>query len=31
VLIARPPALTAAFAKLEAEVGEFGARLARSN
>jgi hypothetical protein len=31
VLIARPHALTATFAKIEAEVGEFGARLARSN
>jgi hypothetical protein len=31
VLIARPQALTAAFEKIEAEVGEFGARLFRSN
>jgi len=31
VLIARPPALTADFSKIEAEVGEFGARLAQSN
>jgi ribonuclease P protein component len=30
VLIARPPALTADFSKLESEIGEFGARLARS-
>lgn len=30
VLIARPPALTAAFTQIEAEVGEFGVRLARS-
>lgn len=29
VLIARPSALTAAFSEIEAEVGEFGARLAR--
>jgi ribonuclease P protein component len=31
VLIARPPALRATFAEIAAEVGEFGARLARSN
>jgi ribonuclease P protein component len=31
VLIARPPALTADFAQIAAEVGEFGARLSRSN
>ena len=31
VLIARPPALTADFAQIEAEVGEFGARLGGSN
>jgi ribonuclease P protein component len=31
VLIARPSALTADFSRIEAEVGEFGARLARSN
>ena len=31
VLIARPPALTADFAQIEAEIGEFGKRLARSN
>jgi ribonuclease P protein component len=30
VLIARPPALTAAFSQIEAEIGEFGARIARS-
>jgi ribonuclease P protein component len=30
VLIARPSALTAAFSQIETEVGEFGARLARS-
>jgi ribonuclease P protein component len=31
VLIARPSALTAAFSQIESEVGEFGARLARSS
>jgi len=31
VLIARPPALTADFAQIEAEVGEFAARLGGSN
>jgi RNase P protein component len=31
VLIARPPALTAPFSQIEAEVGEFGDRLDRSN
>jgi ribonuclease P protein component len=31
VLIARPPALTAPFAQIEAEVGELGARIARLN
>jgi ribonuclease P protein component len=30
VLIARPPALTAAFTQIESEVGEFSLRLARS-
>jgi RNase P protein component len=29
VLIARPPALTAPFSQIEAEVGEFGDRLDR--
>jgi ribonuclease P protein component len=31
VLIARPPALTADFAQIAAEVDEFGARLGRAN
>jgi ribonuclease P protein component len=31
VVIARPPALTAPFSQIEAEVGELGARIARSN
>ena len=30
VLIARPPALTAAFSQIVSEVGEFGLRLGRS-
>jgi hypothetical protein len=31
VLVARPPALTLPFSRLEADLGELGARLTSSN